>query len=374
MGSLLAGLLVALENSLITESRFILTDSLLLDFGFLTVLFYLIYRQRISNKISDHRFEAYGFVFTSALCAASTASIKWTGLAFLLFIMVLEGYRLWTENVIGRMKQSLAALSFKYIYFILTYVFILGIVYVSVFAIHFSLLPRSGPGDPFMSPWFQKTLVGSAYANDSQIIPETFWSKFVELNTEMYLANATLKATAPYSSKWYTWPFMIRPVFYWQVAGQNYIYLLGNPLIYWLGTASIIAVIFGLFLKLFLKVTLEPKLKPNTIDLRQRKTDKKLETGIFFFLVCGYLVNFLPFMFIGRVMFLYHYQAALVFSILAIAYIFDRQKISDAWRLRIFIIIVGLCLLSFLYFSPLTYGTHLDDSQLWARMWLSTWR
>ena len=97
----------------------------------------------------------------------------------------------------------------------------------------------------------------------------------------------------------------------------------------------------------------------------------KREAAVFITLV--YLVNYVPFIFIKRPMFLYHYEAALVMSIVAIAWIIDAVD-SEKRKIITVIAVLTICILGFVYFSPLTYGLHLDQSQLQARMWLSSWR
>jgi dolichyl-phosphate-mannose-protein mannosyltransferase len=81
----------------------------------------------------------------------------------------------------------------------------------------------------------------------------------------------------------------------------------------------------------------------------------------------------LPFIFIGRVMFLYHYEAALIFAIIAIAFLFDLIK-NEKYRKITILVVVVLSLAAFIYFSPLTYGLELNMNKLTDRMWLSSWR
>ncbi len=321
IASFTAGALVILENSLLVQARFILFDNIMLLFGFLATLLYLIYLCRQSKK---------SLVILSALLCAGAFSIKWTGLAFPLLIMIAEIVR------VKKVKECAK--------FFAVYAGIGAIFYISIFATHFAYLDRSGPGDAFMTDRFQKTLVGSAHADDTTLKPKGFFGKFIELNVEMLAANKTLTVKHDYSSMWYTWPIMQRPIFYWQEPVVNgvgsYIYFLGNPIIYWLGALSII----GLFFFYRKKVAL--------------------------FIFSGFLVNFLPFIFIGRVMFLYHYEAALIFSIIALIFLIDQGK----YKKVIFPVLVCACLISFLYFSPLTYGLPLSNEALAQRMWLSTWR
>jgi dolichyl-phosphate-mannose-protein mannosyltransferase len=331
-GSFAVGLLIVLENSLLVQTKFLLFDGIMILFGLISVLLYLIYVRRGKGV---------WLLVLSALFAASAFSIKWTGFAFPLLITTAE---------IVRTKNTFKILKFAALYAVIGLFF-----YLSVFAVHFAYLTNSGPGDPFMTDRFQKTLVGNHYHDfpDPEIRPRGFFGKTIELNLEMLEANKSLTAEHTYSSKWYTWPLMIRSIFYWQgqgdeANGNEYIYLLGNPLIYWVGT---VAMLFLLWQVIF----------------------KKHRSKVALFIVTGYLVNFLPFIFIGRVMFIYHYLAALIFSIIAIGYIWE-TFIPKQKQKRYAYGFLGLALVVFLFFAPLTYGTHLSERGLKARMWLATWR
>lgn len=299
IASLLVGILMCFENSLIVQSRYILFDSVLLFFGFSSILMYLLYIKDESKR---------SFVLYSAILAACAFSIKWTGLAYPLLIILYEIIR--TRNF-----KKIAS-------FVATYLFIGIFIYASAFALHFSFTPIDG---------------------------ESMISRFIELNKTMYTSNKYLTATHQYGSKWYTWPLMIRPVFYWQdTETHRYIYLLGNILIYVLGTIS-------MMLMLLHSVIVDRK---NKISL---------------FILLGFLVNFIPYAFIGRVMFLYHYEAALVFSIIAIGFIVDKIK-TNKRKLLVCTVLAVFSIAIFVYFSPLTYGTILTDQEIGSRMWLSSWR
>jgi len=366
MSKLAAGtcaILLSLENSLVVQSRFVLPDLLLLLFGFGSLYIYFKYRNT-ANKRSRI------WLITGAVLLASAAlSIKWTGLTFLFLIICMEAW-----SILGNYRNKQESTRAKNISFIKKLlvgcavpVLAAFLIYVSLFAIHFSLMNSSSSDNSFMSARFQKTLTGNRYSNDPTIHGENFLGKFVELNDVMYEANHNMTATHPYSSAWYTWPLMIRPIFYWQssttpdtnatVPMQSYIYLLGNPFIYWLGTLSIIfLLIYGLMI---LHSQDQDRLNP------QRKK-------VLLFLGAAYLVNFLPFMFISRVMFLYHYEPALIISVMSMAFFLDlmpeRAKTLTA------AILIGVALAFFVYFAPLTYGTPLTDIELQSRMWLASWR
>jgi dolichyl-phosphate-mannose--protein O-mannosyl transferase len=229
------------------------------------------------------------------------------------------------------------------------------IAYFSIFAIHLELLTKSGPGDAFMTPAFQKTLAGNNYQKSSDIKPLNLFDKSVELNIEMYRANATLTAGHPYSSKWYTWPFMARPIYYWHenspgtTGKESRIYFLGNPVIWWASTAAIIYSLFVL-----------------TRDIIRRKPKNKTLA----FLGGAYLFNLLPFIGITRAMFLYHYMIGLVLAIIALAYLIDGLKNKK----RAFVTLLIASLAVFIFFLPLTYGLPLDNAAYNTRVWLPSWR
>lgn len=297
--SFIASILVCIENSLIVQSRFILFDVIMLLFGFLSVLLYLKYKKEETKKY---------LIVLSALFASLAFSIKWTALAFVLFIILIE-----IQNWVGLKRL------FK---FTLVYLAVGTLVYLSVFYLHFLFFPD---------------------------LPGTFFHNFAVLNIEMLRSSTTMSATHPYSSLWFTWPIMLRPIFYWQNVEQTrFIYLLGNPFIYLFGILSIIYISLLILLK---------RIKDNTSA----------------FIVTGFICNFLPFIIIGRVMFLYHYEAALIFAIMAIAFLLDSIK-NEKIRKITTIVVVLICIIFFIYFSPLTYGLELNSEQLNSRMWLSSWR
>ena len=382
--SFLAGLLVVFENALTTQSRFILLDSFLLLFGFSALLFYLKYRQTnqvIHTQGSTLRRDGLKFLILTGLMAGLTASVKWTGLAFLGIILVFELIELSksaihllensrgdssrakapTEKLLltatsrgsrgGGMADLLKSLCFRFLGLIL----IPLTIYTSIFALHFYLLPKSGPGDAFMSREFQKTLAGNMHQNNPDIKPLGFAEKFRELNKQMYQSNERITATHPYGSKWYTWPFLSRTVFFWQKdmdPQPEKIYLLGNPFIWWASTISILYLVVSTLYRRF-----NTKLKGSTLGFVEG------------FLLLGFFLSLLPFIGIKRVMFLYHYFPSLIFAFLTLAYLTDKSP-----KKGLFAFLVTISVIGFLYFSPFTYGLPLSPAMQNYLFWFSNWR
>jgi dolichyl-phosphate-mannose-protein mannosyltransferase len=312
-----AGLLVVFENSLLVQSRLILLDAFLLVFGFWGILSYLKFRSSSSVY----------YLLSAGFFAALAASVKWTGLGFLAIIGLF--YLIdWFKSP-GKLKLATNGLVFLIV--------IPFIIYFSIFAVHFSLLDKPGSGDPFHPPDFRQMNI---------------FEKFKELNTELYQSNARLTTPHPYSSQWFQWPFMNKPIYYWNstdalVGISEKIYLIGNPLIWWLSTIAVIySIIF--FKKYFM-----------------------LNTK-YLMLLIGYLSNWLPFIFIGRVMFLYHYFTSLIFAILITAYVLN--ELSQKNKKIAFNTILTGSIILFLFFSPLTYGFQIPNWYYKLMVWLPTWR
>ncbi len=320
----LAAFLCLFDNALIAQSRFILIDSFMLIFGFAGLYLYL----------RAIRGGGIFYMIISGILLAMAASVKWTGLGFLGLVWL---HYLWDTKTKGIASAFLS------------YVLLPIGVYILIFAIHFSLLTKSGPGDAFMSREFQKGLEGTRITEEMKTL--SFTSKFLELNRRMFEVNKGI-SSHPYSSRWYTWPFMIRPIFYWSKDTGNgdtaRIYFIGNPFVWWLSTIGIICF----------------------ISKRLWRSDK-MRKETFPFLVPGYLINFLPFIFIGRVMFLYHYLTALVFAIIMTSiFLEDILKTMPLWTKYA---LMGLVISGFIFFSPLTYGIALSQKAWGLRVWMPTW-
>lgn len=363
--SFFAGMFIALDNGILTQSRYILMDGFLYLFGFLCLLFYFRYRQFDSAHYeqfdSAHYKQNEGNKYINLLLisifGALAASIKWTGLTFLALAGLFELYSLFRSSTsLLTWKTNLQELFKIFIFFAV----IPFMIYFSFFVIHFSLLPKSGPGDAFMDMRFQKMLIGNPNQNNPSLAPMNLWDKFIDLNKQMYLGNTRLTSTHPYGSKWYTWPFMSRSIYYWVKdnpstgstgspqadSGQSArIYYIGNPIIWWSSTVAVLVLFIGYLIS---------KMGRNFIST---------------FLLTGYVLNLLPFLQIKRVMFLYHYAVALIFAILMLVYLFDKEN-RPTWALTCLVILAAL---SFILFSPLSYGLNLSPDQYNLRVWFNSW-
>lgn len=334
--SLLAALMVLFDNALIAESRFILIDIFVPFFSILALYLYLAGRRHTGRR-------GWILLALSAGAAGAAASSKWTGLAVLAFLFLLELADIRNRGKVMAAKRLFTLLSIPLL------------IYLASFSIHFSLLYKSGPGDAFMSDGFRKTLQGSVTNADS--MPLNFLEKFAELNVVMWNSNAGIKEGHPYASRFYTWPLMYRPVYMW-TNDEAYAYILGNPAVWWLSLACLIAAFSFL----------NPVLTNHRADRGRQKA--------MLIMLAFYLLNFLPFIMIGRVTFIYHYFTAFMASIIIACMMLDNLLFSgrNRYGMAIYLAIIAVIAIAFVYFSPLTYGTPLSIDELMARMWLPSWR
>ncbi len=171
------------------------------------------------------------------------------------------------------------------------------------------------------------------------------WKNFMELQNQMWWYNTTLKATHTYQSSWWTWPIMLRPVWYFvDYAGNTIanIYGMGNPILWWLGIPAIIYTFYS---------------------------SLKTRSWRLWIIITGFLIFWLPWARAPRIMFLYHYLPSIPFLCIALAYCLS--KISNKY---LTFGILGLVFISFAYFYPHWVGIHLPKTLVNQYFWFPSWR
>lgn len=160
----------------------------------------------------------------------------------------------------------------------------------------------------------------------------TNFENIINQQKDMYNYHSKLNATHYFSSKWYTWPISYKPVWYHQEILNNdtkeTISGIGNIVIWWMG---IIGFLYSL-IKLIIK------------------KDKQS-----FIIVVSMLSLWLPYAFIGRVMFLYHYFPVLPFMMLGIVNLF--KSIEEKYKLKYLIPLYMIFVIAFfIIYYPVISG------------------
>jgi dolichyl-phosphate-mannose--protein O-mannosyl transferase len=296
-------------------------------------------------------------LFAAGIFASLASSTKWVGLAYLGLIGLFFLLK-WLLDRPFHWRKKLKVLGVG----VVALLVVPAAIYTSLFAIHFAVLSQSGTGDAFQSPGFQETLAGSAYAGDTSATPLGFWGKFFELNHTMYTANQE-NLVDPYSSKWYEWPFMNKPVLYWTEAfpsgAEGVLYFVGNPVLWALGFA---AIVLGVIVATWFWI---------------RRGFVAFARSKLAFVIVGYFASLVPLAFIGRILFLYHYSPAFIFSLLAFALGLQWMwtRFGKKNRRRAWITLLAVTFAAFLIIAPFTYGTAVSRSYLhfFAPLLHDTW-
>jgi dolichyl-phosphate-mannose-protein mannosyltransferase len=165
----------------------------------------------------------------------------------------------------------------------------------------------------------------------------------IDYQRQSYIYHATLKATHPYGSPWWSWPFLSRPVLYYAEytnlgidhwTGQQLISRmanLGNPWIWWTSLPCVASLPYFI---------VRYRSFPATVIL------------------LGFISQYLPWSVISRVIFMYHMFGGLIFMILAVAFVMTHiaEKLRPPGRVLFVVNYLGIAVLFFCYFYPVWTG------------------
>lgn len=168
---------------------------------------------------------------------------------------------------------------------------------------------------------------------------------FIDLQKQMWWYHTRLDATHAYTSPWWSWPLMLRPIWLYTSSSAfgkvSNIYAMGNPIVFWFGLVSAIVSLVWAYVYKY----------------------KKLGLVLF-----GYFVFFVSWAASPRIMFLYHFLPSTAFmSILAGVVL---RKIRLLYALAI--LLTALCVL--VYFYPHLTGMAVPISLDKSYYWISSWR
>lgn len=310
----IASLLLALDGFHFVQTRMATVDSFLVLFLLLAFLFmyeyFLLPREtRLHKKLIK--------LFLSGLFMGLAISVKWTALfgalalAILFFIHFFKNYNtkeLWK----GHGKDII-------IYCVLFFFIIPVVIYLSCYLL-------------FPNMYYFQT---DSFQNIGLIMKN------------MFSYHSSLKDDHAFYSSWYTWPIMLKPVWYYvKYAGElkGTISGFGNPIVWWIGALGMVYMIY--------------------------KTIRKEKNA--FFLLLTYICMLISYVGISRGMFLYHYFPAFPFTILAATYLI--KDITEKTKKNyIYLGILILVIFFFIYFFPILTGELTDVNRIERLKWFSTW-
>lgn len=259
-----AAFFVAFDGLCIVDSRIAVIDIHYVTWGVAGYIatIYLVRRQQFEN--------VWMLILTGALMGLSVAAKLY--IPFFSFVLVLGTVGVTAFNFAKR--RGMAPL--RYTVFP---VFVVGATASLVYVL--SYLPH------FLWGWWHSPL---------DLV------KYIVIKVPEYQA-AVAEATHPYSSKWWTWPLLLRPVwYYWKDPGPSPgmvvgIWGSGNPPVWWAALPALLLCTW--------------------YAIRERRL-------ALVFVVAGWVIHLAPWVGIGRTLFLYHYLASLLFAFLGLSWTLDR--------------------------------------------------
>jgi len=192
----------------------------------------------------------------------------------------------------------------------------------------------------------------------------------------MYDYHATLVAEHGFSSVWWEWPLILRPI--WLYGGRivdgvrGTIASFGNPAVWWLGTIATVYAIFHFLTQMSLREFVLYLKKPNYRGKRVYSL-KGFNRDLAFLLV-AFGAQYLPWVGITRLTWIYHFFPSVPFIVLILTWvikrIIDERPQWRWWAVGYAALVVAL----FGLFYPVLSG--LPISMEWVQtylQWLPRW-
>lgn len=261
------------------------------------------------------------FFCLSAIAVGLAIALKWTAL------VLLPIFLLWIILKTNLKNTLLAKLSF-------------GILFLTIVAFAY-LLTFSGEAR------------NHEYLHQTYKMPNSnFIEGVISWHKLAFTTHANTNNNHPCASKWYTWPLIYKPVLlHWQFDSTSKqitsILGIGNPILWWAKSLSILFCLFMFFFK-----------KDKTIN----------------FLLGAYFISLLPYAFIKRPMFLYHYLPSLIFSTLILEYTFVSLYKEKKYLRPLLMSFIILVVVAFFYFLPFVNGYPVSIAEYNNRLWFKNWK
>lgn len=330
IGGFSAALLLTFDFMHFTMSRMGTADTYVVFFSLASQLFFLIYLKGVLKN--GWKATSVWPLFFAFLFFTLGFSTKWVVLyGFIGQIVILAGIRLY-EVIKAKTSFSTKVYDFfdhPYSYMVAFLLMAIGVYFL--------------------------TYIPDMLAGRSLI-------EVVGLQGGMYNYHSTLTATHPFQSEWWSWPIIGKSVWLYLTnlpdGFRSTITLMGNPVVWWVGFAAILA-ITGIF---FEKV----------IRAFKKRSLPKLELPLLF-LVALFFFQWLPYFGITRALFIYHFYVNVPFLCLASAYFINKiwnKNYGKVVTIIFFIAVVAIFVLFYPVISGVSAATTTTESLRWLEGWI----
>jgi dolichyl-phosphate-mannose-protein mannosyltransferase len=347
IGGFAAAFLLTFDFMHFTMSRLGTADTYVIFFNVAAQLFFLIYLKNVFKNGWNTSVLPLGLAFVFFALAFSS---KWLVLyGFVGLMLILVAMRL---NEVRKVKDGVSAKVYAFLE--RPYSAIVGFILVALLIYFLTYIPDMLAGRSVLD--------------------------VISLQGSMYIYHSTLTATHPFSSPWYSWPFMVDfangnvhvPIWL-QSAGmqtdiKSTIVGMGNPAVWWVGFGAIIAITVSFLLPWVqgLAKFLRSKIKHTTEQISIKTHLPEL------FLVVVFFFQWLPYILISRVVFIYHFYTCVPIMCLAAAFFISKYW-SNRWVKILTVAYFALVVAMFVLFYPVISGVPAANSTIDSLKWIKSW-
>ncbi|GAA5937672.1 hypothetical protein JCM3775_002095 [Rhodotorula graminis] len=211
-------------------------------------------------------------------------------------------------------------------------------------------------------------------AGNQKLYRSPFFRDFWHLNVAMMTSNNALVPDADkedtIASKPFDWPFLFNGMRMngWQDFGIKY-YLVGNPITWWMGSASLVVWAFTLLWHLM-------RFQRKINDFAPGEWNHFLYVSKIAF--GGWAFHYLPFLVMGRVTYLHHYLPTLWFSVLMSGvlldhFIFRSHRLTPRTKKVVFGLVAGAVVGTWWFFRACAWGIEGPAKDMVGRKWRKSW-
>jgi dolichyl-phosphate-mannose-protein mannosyltransferase len=327
IGGFASAFLLAFDFMHFTMARMATVDTYVVFFTLASQLFFLIY---LKNVLKNGWKTPVLPLFMAILFFALGFSTKWLVLyGFAAQLAILAALRL---KEVSKLKNGLSKK--LYVFTDPPFATVLGFLLLAVLVYFLTYIPDM--------------LAGRSVV------------EVLGLQGGMFNYHATLTATHPFSSAWWMWPLMMKPLWLYVSTLPNNatstIALLGNPLVWWVGFACIISISIFTLIKIL------------------KASSKRFDNAGFpaVFIIIFFFFQWVPYILISRITFIYHFYVNVPFLCLAAAY-FISNYWSNKWVKVVAIAYFAGTVALFALFYPVISGMPVPTSSIDSLKWLNGW-
>jgi len=324
--AVLASIIMACDNFHFAQTRLATVDSFLVLFIMLSFMFMYKYviltdKDKVTKKLR--------MLFFSGLFMACSIATKWTGCFAGVALAIIFFAKLIKTNVIEKFEINKNGINVKFKE--KKWSNESTVIIISCIAF-FVIIPI--------------IIYCACYIPDKNI--KTIGDIW-DLQINMYKYHSELEAEHPFTSNWYTWFIMKRPVWYYSGTVEEGLHStiagIGNPIIWWTGIVGMIYVLIKGIIKL---------------------------DGKCWFIIVAILTGLIPYLSISRIMFMYHYFPILPFMMLSIVMLIKGIEEKIKFK-KIYLIYILIIISVFIYFYPVVSGMTVSKEYVEATQWLDSW-